>query len=293
MITQRPSLTFEELYVDPTIEDDPVLKFKICKKGSSQSLECRFPFRRGIFKEQFHGKVQLQFMFDYEFLNKVHDGPPFYHIANFLMLSDENGYGSWFSPEKFLFDHWNELYASDVQGEISDFLKYKVHYIGKATEEHVIKRLTGHEHLQDILSIEHPLHYGSLPTDEIAILFYEFSDNIHLAMFSQDDDISEMFQQMVDGNLPVIPKKRIYLDAEKALIHALKPKHNKLFYKNYPQSKDGLKQELLDVFTYTFFDPITLVYAEGEITGSDHFIEADMLLVKKGEALKIYKHSNK
>jgi hypothetical protein len=135
MIAQRPCLTFEELYVDPVTEDDPLLRFKICKKGSSQTLECSFPFRRGMFKEQYREKVQLHFMFDYEFLNEKHEGPPFYHIANLLMYSNENGYGSWFSPEKFLFDHWNELYDSEVKGDISDFLKYKVHYIGKATEE--------------------------------------------------------------------------------------------------------------------------------------------------------------
>ncbi len=231
---------------------------------------------------------------DYEFSQHKFSDPPHYHIANFLMFADENGYGTWFSPEKFLFERWNDFYESEVIGNISDFLKYKVHYISKATEEHVIKRLTGHEHLQDILSVEFPLHYGSLPTDEIAILFYEFSDNIHLAMFGAEDDMDEvLFQQMLDGNLPLVPKKRIYLDAEKALIHALKPKHNKLFYKNYPQSKDGLKQELLDVYTYTFFDPITLVYAEGEITGNDHFIEADTLLVKKGAPLEILKHDRK
>lgn len=291
MIVQRPCLTFEELYVDPTKKEDPILRFKICKKGSSEVLECGFPYRRGIFNELFRERMGLSFIPDYEFLEETFTDPPFNHIANFLMFADENGSGSWFSPEKFLFEYWNEFYESDVKGDISNFLKYKVHYIGKATEEHVIKRLTGHAHLQDILSVEFPLHYGSLPTDEIAILFYEFSDNIHLAMFGPDDDMDEvLFQQMLDGNLPVVPPKKIYLDAEKALIHALKPKHNKIFYKNYPQSNDGLTQEQLDVYTYTFFDPITLVYAEGEITGNDHFIEADTLLVKKGEPLKILKH---
>jgi hypothetical protein len=291
MIVQRPCLTFEELYVDPTNEDDPVLRFKICKKGTDDHLECSFPYRRGMFKELFKEKMGLIFTPDYEFINQQYTDPPFYHIANFLMCADEDGYGSWFSPEKFLFERWNDFYESEVKGDISDFLKYQVHYIGKATEEHIIKRLTGHEHLQDILTVEFPLHYGSLPTDEIAILFYEFSDNIHLAMFGPEDDIGlDLFQQMLDGNLPVVPKKKIYLDAEKALIHALKPKHNKIFYKDYPRSKDGLQQEHLDVYTYTFFDPITLVYAEGEIVGSDHFIEADTLLVNKGAPLEILKH---
>ncbi|QKJ32882.1 hypothetical protein HQ865_25045 [Mucilaginibacter mali] len=291
MIVQRPCLTFEELYIDPTIEEDPILRFKICKKGSAEFLECSFPYRRGMFKELFKEKMGMLFTPDYEFLHHKFSDPPYYHIANFLMFADENGYGSWFSPEKFLFERWNDLYESEVKGDVPAFLKYKVHYIGKATEEHVIKRLTGHEHLQDILSVEFPLHYGSLPTDEIAILFYEFSDNIHLAMFGADDEMGDvLIQQMIDGNLPMVPKKRIYLDAEKALINALKPRHNKLFYKSYPQSKDGLKQDALDAYTYTFFDPITLVYNEGEITGSEHFIEADMLLVKKGEPLAILKY---
>ena len=82
--------------------------------------------------------------------------PPFNHIRSFMLYGVGNEIGSWFSPERFLFSCWNEHIKADIKGDIISFLKYAVHYIGKATEEHVIKRLTGHEHLQDILSKEYP-----------------------------------------------------------------------------------------------------------------------------------------
>jgi hypothetical protein len=169
-----------------------------------------------------------------------------------------------------------------IKGDIRRFLKYKVHYIGKATEQDVIRRLTGHSHLQDILSIETPFQYGNLPTEEIAILFLSFKDNIFMSTFSPEDDLEIAVKMMMGEKL--IEDNVIYLDAEKALINALRPKHNKLLYNNYPESKDGLQPHNLDFYTFNFSDPFTLIYDNGEIVGCK-----DSLIVEKGKTLKLRK----
>ncbi|HEK22202.1 hypothetical protein [Mucilaginibacter sp.] len=101
--------------------------------------------------------------------------------------------------------------------------------------------------------------------------------------FSSDDDAMDIAVRMLMGEKP-IEDNVIYLDAEKALIKALKPKHNKLLYNNYPQSKDGLYTHELDFYNFTFSDPITLQYENGEIVGCQ-----DSLLIEKGKTLQVRK----
>ncbi len=294
MIVQRPVLYLQNLYVDHSNCKRPLMKFQIKQKGTENTLQCEFPFRQQALGNTESEKILFHFCVDYEFQQAKQSDPPFNHIINMLIYTQEDGYGNWFSPEKLLFDFWNERIELEIKGDIQGFLNYNVHYIGKATEEHVIKRLTGHEHLQDVLSTEMPFQYGGLPTDEIVLLFFEFSDNIHLAMLEDDDLTEELFEQMKSGNLPTVPEKAIYHDAEKALIHAFNPKHNKVIYKHYPNGKQNLfEHNDLKAYTYSFLDPITLIFNEKSIMGSRDFFDTDMLLVKHGEPLTILKASER
>lgn len=62
-------------------------------------------------------------------------------------------------------------------------------------------------------------------------------------------------------------QRTIYLDAEKALIHAMQPKYNEELFKNYLKSIDGPHKHSFNSIAYTLTDPITLVYDNGEIRG--------------------------
>ncbi|WP_144036630.1 hypothetical protein [Sphingobacterium psychroaquaticum] len=293
MIVQRPVLYFHNLYVDP-YNEKPLIRFEIRQKGNEAVLECAFPYGQSKLSCFADGGVKFHFTIDYEFISQKRLEPPFNNITTMLIYKDENGYGSWFTPEKMLFDYWNEILELEINGDITSFLQYKVHYIGKATEEHILRRLTGHEHLQDVLSIEMPLQYGSLPTDEIALLFFEFSDNIHLSMFSHGEITEDIFEQLMSGKIPEVPQRDLYLDAEKALIHAFTPKHNRVIYKHYPKGKQNLlTNPLYDIkaYTYSFLDPITLIFNDKFIKGNQDFFDVDMLLVKKDEPLVILKSS--
>jgi len=68
-----------------------------------------------------------------------------------------------FSGE-FIHNYSRGHIEAEINGDILDFLNYNVHYVGKATDQDIWTRLTGQSSLQDILSIEYPFIYGSLPT---------------------------------------------------------------------------------------------------------------------------------
>jgi hypothetical protein len=87
-----------------------------------------------------------------------------------------------------------------------------------------------------------------------------------------------------------VPKqKRIFLDAEKALIRAMTPKYNKELFKNYPVSKDGLYNDNFDTISYTFTDPITLVYETGEIQGGLNKLGGDSIIIESNSSFRISK----
>lgn len=286
MIVQRPVLSFENFTFDLTNQRVPDLTFELHQKGIDHILECRMPLYQE--KLELNNDIHLDIALNYIYPEPVDlpDTPPFHGLANFVIKSESNDF-YWFSPEKFLYHYWRDAIDAEIKGIISDFSTYQVHYIGKATEQDIIKRLTGHSHLQDILSTEHPFHYGSLPTDEIAILFFEFEDNVFTNTFNSEDDIKEAVALMM-GDMP-FDQTTIYLDAEKAFINAIKPKHNRQLYDNYPKSTDGLDKHNLKVYTYSIYDPITLKYPDGQIRGQTD-LEADLIIVSDG-SLSITKHN--
>lgn len=285
VIAQRPILTFEKFTLDANDQENPILKFEIHQKGNNEILRCEFP----LFQEGFDippgtfTNIAINYTYP-KSEEKRDDYPmPFSSMANFV-ISTSDGSFYWLSPEKLIYHHIRGTLQTRIDGDITQFLKYKVHYVGKATDQDIIERLTGHSHLQDVLAVERPFHYGTLPTDEIVLLLLSFQENLFMNTFSADDKDMDLAVKMLMGELP-INQDTIYLDAEKALIKALQPKHNRLRYKKYPVSKDGLHSLNLDLYTFTLNDPITLQYENGEIIGrKDHLLVQDgALQIKKGK----------
>jgi hypothetical protein len=59
----------------------------------------------------------------------------------------------------------------------------------------------------------------------------------------------------------------------------MKPIYNKELFSNYPKSEDGLYKDNYDAISYTFIDPIKLVYEQGEIVGGLTHIGGDAILI--------------
>jgi hypothetical protein len=61
-------------------------------------------------------------------------------------------------------------------------------------------------------------------------------------------------------------------------------------FNNYPVSKDGLYNDNYDAISYTFMDPITLLYDSGEIKGGLTPIGGDAILILDNSECKLVKH---
>ena len=139
----------------------------------------------------------------------------------------------------------------------------------------------------NILSLEYPLNHGSLPTHEIAILFFSFQDNVAITSYAFDDPIDDMVDSFMVDMLP--QPSQISLDAEKALVKAMQPKYNNVRFKNYPKSRDGLYSRKFDGISYTIIDPITLQYDEGKIEGGLTPTGGDIISVRDNKIFEVHK----
>lgn len=290
IIAQRSELTFEQLR--PSFEDDgqTILAFEIRQKGHPEVLTWALPLYQEAIAQDIAKEISFHFMYALPLPNPMTKTFPQNGIRNLLMYYHDGTFISWLSPESLLQNFLNgHIYAS-VEGPIEKFLSYHVHYVGKATEQEVWKRLTGHSTLQEILSVQYPFQYGTLPTHEIAVLFLKVQDSIGMLTIGPTDEIPSDIAYMISGaNQP--SQRTISLDAEKALIQAMKPGYNKVFYDNYPTAKDGLSSFDLDSYSYQIYSRITLTYKEGEMLGRpDPF--ADALLVQKGKPLQVIHRSD-
>jgi len=269
VIAQRPVLRFDNLRPN---YDDGSLEFEIRQEDNPNVLKCRMPMFQEVLGTDPSRGIDIY--------GGSNGGPkkpltigtfPAHNLHGFKILDvdpddeTQKRFLIWFTPEKLLQNWWNDLVEVDIEGDFRAFTKYKVHYVGKATEQEIWQRLTGHSKLQDILSLENPLCYGSLPTHEIAILTFMFQENMFVRTLGEPSADGDLSNWYLGKDLP--EQRTIYLDAEKALIHAMQPAYNEELFKNYPKSTDGLHKHNLDMVNYTLTDPITLVYEKGEIRG--------------------------
>ena len=285
IITQRRELTIELLRPEFHSPHQTVLHFEIRQKGNPSVLKCQIP----MYQPQLAADINKEIRFHFEYAlpkpNPISKTFPQNNIRNLLVYYHDNTFITWLSPENFIQNYLRGALEATVEGSIEEFIKYKVHYVGKSTEQEIWKRLTGHSTLQQILSLEYPLQYGTLPTHEIAILFLQLKDAVGLHTISAADPITEDFiQSLKETNLP--PAKTISLDAEKALIKAMQPGYNKQFYNNYPSSRDGLSSYNLDGYSFQILSPVILEYKNGLIKGAPNY-NADSILIQQGQPLKI------
>jgi hypothetical protein len=283
IITQRPVITFENLRVD---EESARIIFEIRQKQNPNILEVEVPLFQKYLATDPANRIELQLSSPDK--NNDLSKTPFFNLSGFKIL-EAGEFVVWFSPEKFLHNYWDGYIDANIKGPMRDFTSYKVLYIGKATEQEVWKRLTGHSSLQEILSLEDPITYGDLPTNEIAILFFKFKENLSLKSFGEESTSEELTQAFLQQDLP--DTKTIFLDAEKAFISAMQPKYNREFYKNYPQTQDGLHKHNLTSYSYSLVDPISLVYNNGSIEGSSTPWGGDTILITENQRVQIIKQS--
>ena len=286
LIGQRPSITFENVRPDTTIYQ---LNFEIHQRNNPNILKCKLPFDQEVFGLMEDNVVDVAFNYLENSTNQ--DKLLFKNIHGFSLvkhIKEGKEFITWFSPEKLLQNWWKGSIDCEIEGDWQSFIQYKVHYVGKATKQSIQRRLKGHSTFQDILSLESPVTEKQLPANEIVVLPLEFQNNLQFQSFGKGSDVKDMVAALLGESYP--HQEKVFLDAEKALIKAMQPAYNKEMFKSYPISKDGLYNDNFDAISYTFIDPIVLLYNDGEIKGGLSPIGGDAIIILDSSEFKLVKH---
>lgn len=184
--------------------------------------------------------------------------PPFKEVAGFRLIEEDGSFIVWETPQKLLYEILANGLTAQLEGDIAPYLTYHVHYIGQAFSQKIWNRLTGHEKLQSILTLEEPLSaLTTRPALEISILMLSLtgiSDNplfpysdlfkpengkpiLYEFDFDDDDDSFERFYnpQLKPG------AAELTNEVEAMLISLFKPEYNKKLFRNYPFFKNGAR----------------------------------------------------
>lgn len=209
------------------------------------------------------------------------------NIANHIDKSSLKSYMTpenfvvWLSPEKLLYHYRNkQLRIPNFDKSKDSFWNYEILYIGKATEESVLKRLDGHKTFLKILQSEVE-EYKQI-RDDIVLLFFEVNESTQGLLVEKNTSEKEFIDAVTNENLPSI--ETLCLEAEKIYVNKFTPKYNEIIFKSYPQSADGLCRYDYDIIDYTLSDGINLLFKNMTFVGGDR---GNHLVYMKGEGVHV------
>jgi hypothetical protein len=290
MISHRPKLVFDNVSID----SDENISFEIRQETTNYKIHGILPVRQTAFLANIYDENYVElgsYNKEYKFGN-----PPYNNLDGFKFYDKDEKFISWLTPERLIYDYYHDTIEVSGLDGWRELFKYKIHYIGKSTDQDIWQRLTGHETLQDIISKEFPLQFGSLPTHEITLLLFSINaaENFEIiGSFLNPQKLGKSLGKTITTtlfNLKAFPEDRdIFVDAEKVFVKLLDPDYNIIKFKSYPKSKDGLYKEKYDVFSYKLRDNIILVCNGVEILGSTEDNESDTIQIIGNKEVKILK----
>ena len=244
IIAKRPVLYFNNVSVD---EKTWSLKFEIHQNENSEILFCSLPFDQEHLFSINDNPISLRFWYSDE--KYAEEGLIKNQVTGIQFYSgdDYQNFKLWLSPEKFLKNSDSNSIKATIKGDLINFRKYQVLYVGKATEQSIVTRLSNHSKLQEILSIENNISVGELTKDETVLLLFELTPELLTRTYAAKDDLQHVLP-LLKGELP--SQNKITSDAEKALIKLMSPKYNSIKYKKYPEGLDGLHGDNYDNIVY-------------------------------------------
>lgn len=251
MVVQRP-LT----YFDNVVIDDSYIRFEIAD-GEKPPLPCRINLvANDICKPGETVEISVEF-----FSKTPSQEQPLQNVGAFKIFREDGSFIVWWSPQKILY----EMLVNDLEVEIAEgsnpfaFLDYKVHYIGRSFSQKVWNRLTGHEKMQRILTLEREI--GASPEArapfEISLIFLNLlglddapmigsfdgspingaEPIIHDLDLSDEDALGNFMM-----NSPVkLGDEALTREVEAMLIHRFQPEYNDVKFANYPTIKGGMR----------------------------------------------------
>jgi hypothetical protein len=279
VLAQRPVLSFEKIEM-VQFEDCMGISFEIHKQGSESILKCNLPFLQPEIESDPEKSIFIEV--GSNTLKSIEIADVYNAIHGIKILNHEEEFILWLSPDKFIYEIMNGYLKGKLDGDIDEFISFMVHYVGKATDQNIWDRLTGHYTLRQILTLQKPMVDGSLPAHEITLLLLKIDDLLSVSILGDDFSYE-------DRDLP--SEKTVSLDLEKMLIKLLNPEfnHPSKRFPNYPKSKDGLHQFEYNNYSYQILDAVKLKYETSEICGNLNENLADLILIKDNESVEIIK----
>lgn len=190
-----------------------------------------------------------------------------------------------FTFDELIYYCSNDCFHITMQGNFIAAITYEVLYVGESVGEKLTQRFKAHHALQDML-IEEKVISPSFDKSEELILMPFITDSYMCTMltgFSPEND----WRKTLIGDFDIIPSQ-ISLDAEKALVHGMNPKYNRIRFKNYPFSEDGLYKSDANVFCYSIAENMILKYDTGNIIGCPETAFASSIVGDKDRYTKIF-----
>ena len=148
-------------------------------------------------------------------------------------------------------------------------------YVGQCVRESLTKRFKAHHALQDMLIEEDVISRQYDKADELMLMPLGIDSNI-LSVLTPENierDFVKVFTNDFNFNM-----KEVILDAEKALVHNMNPKYNKIKYERYPRSRDGLDNIDAHVFSYSLSEFAILKYTDCLVVGFPDDIYASKIV---------------
>ena len=248
-ILQRPLMFFDNL-----VSDDGELSFDIVD-GVNQPLRCKVELSALGIPRNEEGLLRVQY-----YREPTSKESPFKEVAAFQLLQSDETFVVWETPQKILYEAIANGLPVSIEGDVTPFLRYRVHYIGKAFSQNVWQRHTGHDKLQKILTLEEPLSaLTTRPALEISVLMLSIigvgdvpifpytgfpepdgvEPIVHEFDFEEDNENFEAFYtpQLSLGALELTN------EVEAKLINLFKPEYNDTLFENYPNIKSGTRSK--------------------------------------------------
>ena len=247
-IVQRPLI-----YISNLIVENGSLTFQITDDSKNDPLVCSIELNENNFLcRETDKEVLVEVQFYKKPADTVH---PFNDVAAIKFFTLGNEFIVWYTPQKIIYEHFSGALKANIKGNIQNYIDYHVHYIGQAFSRDIWERLTGHEKMQSILTIENIKNNKALKNSfEISLIIMEVSGYDELNIMPYYEGMVEKGTEpilfdlesdddFVEFNSPILATNAFQLtnEIEAKLINQLKPKYNKIFFENYPEIKSGTR----------------------------------------------------
>lgn len=250
LLAQRP-LT----YFDNVVLQDHALFFEIAD-GVQQPLKCRVDLvDAGICEPGTPVDVETAWHID-----GTGQEQPFREVAAIKLFKVDGTFILWWSPHKILYEMIvNGLRVETADGDPRSFLDFTVLYIGKSFDQKVWNRLTGHDQMQKIMTVQNPV--GAAPwarapfeVSLILLTVVGLTEAIELPFtgLTLPPDVKPILHELSDDEalgrfaceafVPV-GDEAMTREVEALLINCFQPKFNRVKFKKYPNIEGGMRSK--------------------------------------------------